>query len=155
MRVRWRKIEGLDNYMIIKYYNPSQETWVSALKDDGTENENFETEIKSKFKSSLQMPNIMVLAGSGTSLGPIVKGPSMWNLWELCTTNEMEALSKATFIENGYDLRLSDEEYKNIELSLLRFYRENNLENKWKELSAKIKNEKFSIKPRNWLFLFK
>lgn len=78
MRVRWRKIEGLDNYMIIKYYNPSQETWVSALKDDGTENENFETEIKSKFKSSLQMPNIMVLAGSGTSLGKVVNGSQMW-----------------------------------------------------------------------------
>ena len=74
--------------------------------------------LSQKLKAAIQMPNIMVLAGSGTSLGPIVKGPSMWNLWELCTTNEMEALSKATFIENGYDLRLSDEEYKNIELCL-------------------------------------
>ena len=57
--------------------------------------------LSQKLKAAIQMPNIMVLAGSGTSLGPIVKGPSMWNLWELCTTNEMEALSKATFIENG------------------------------------------------------
>ena len=74
--------------------------------------------ISQKLKAAIQMPNIMVLAGSGTSLGPIVGGPSMWNLWELCTTNEMEALSNDTFIENGYDLRLSVEEYKNIELCL-------------------------------------
>ena len=116
MRVRWRKIEGLDNYMIIKYYNPSQETWVSALKDDGTENENFETEIKSKFKSSLQMPNIMVLAGSGTSLGKVVNGPQMWDLWVACTTEGMEKTAKACFSESKYSA--SDAKNQNIEVCI-------------------------------------
>lgn len=74
--------------------------------------------LSQKLKTAIQMPNIMVLAGSGTSLGPTIGGPSMWNLWEECTTNEMVALSNDTFIENGYDQYVSSNEYKNIELCL-------------------------------------
>lgn len=65
--------------MTDKYYNSLKQVWVCSNKDDET----FETEIRGKLKSALQMPNIMVLAGSGTSLGNIVKGPRMWDLWEV------------------------------------------------------------------------
>ena len=37
-------------------------------------------ELKTFLLSSLQMQHVVVLAGSGTSLGPITKGPSMWAL---------------------------------------------------------------------------
>jgi len=41
-------------------------------------------ELKTFLLSSLQMQHVAVLAGSGTSLGPITKGPSMWTLWDYC-----------------------------------------------------------------------
>lgn len=41
-------------------------------------------ELKSFLLSSLQMQHVVVLAGSGTSLGPVTKGPSMWELWDYC-----------------------------------------------------------------------
>jgi hypothetical protein len=33
------------------------------------------------------MQHVVVLAGSGTSLGPVTKGPSMWTLWDYCVNN--------------------------------------------------------------------
>lgn len=41
-------------------------------------------ELKAFLLSSLQMQHIVVLAGSGTSLGPVAKGPSMGELWDFC-----------------------------------------------------------------------
>jgi hypothetical protein len=41
-------------------------------------------ELKNFLLSSLQMQHVVVLAGSGTSLGP-TKGPSMQDLWKQCT----------------------------------------------------------------------
>ena len=41
-------------------------------------------ELKNFLLSSLRMQHIVVLAGSGTSLGPVTKGPSMWALWDYC-----------------------------------------------------------------------
>lgn len=95
-----------------KYYNSSQGTWIDHIKDDGYENENFENEIKGKLKSALQMPNIMVLAGSGTSLGDIVKGPKMSDLWIACTTGDMEKISEECFSECKYDHE--DDNNKNL-----------------------------------------
>ena len=99
-----------------KYYNSSEDTWVDALKDDGTENDYFETEIKNKLKSALQMPNIMVLAGSGTSLGDVVNGPKMWDLWLACTTEDMEKTAKDCFGESKYISE--DIKNQNIEVCL-------------------------------------
>lgn len=99
-----------------KYYNSLQQKWVSALKDDGTESDSFENDIKGKLKSALQMPNIMVLAGSGTSLGNVVNGPKMWDLWVSCTTNDMETISQECFIECEYDDKELDNQ--NIETCL-------------------------------------
>lgn len=41
-------------------------------------------ELKNFLLSSLQMQHVVVLAGSGTSLGPVTNGPSMWSLWDYC-----------------------------------------------------------------------
>ena len=70
-------------------------------------NESFELSIKGKLKSALQMPNIMVLAGSGTSLGDVVNGPRMWDLWEACTTNDMLTIANECFSESGLILDLN------------------------------------------------
>lgn len=43
-------------------------------------------ELKQVLLTSLQMQHVVVLAGSGTSLGP-TKGPSMWNLWDYCVNS--------------------------------------------------------------------
>lgn len=44
-------------------------------------------ELKGVLLSSLQMQHVVVLAGSGTSLGPVTKGPSMWALWDYCVNS--------------------------------------------------------------------
>src|SRR4051794_13866349 len=44
-------------------------------------------ELKTFLLSSLQMQHVVVLAGSGTSLGPVTKGPSMWKLWDYCVNS--------------------------------------------------------------------
>ena len=41
-------------------------------------------ELKAILLSSLQMQHVVVLAGSGTSLGPVTNGPSMSTLWDYC-----------------------------------------------------------------------
>ena len=102
--------------IIKKYYDSSECIWIEEKKADGSENDNFESNIKGKLKSALQMPNIMVLAGSGTSLGDIVKGPKMWDLWISCTTGDMKIISEDCFIECKYDDK--DENNQNIEVCL-------------------------------------
>lgn len=44
-------------------------------------------ELRALLLSSLQMQHIAVLAGSGTSIGPITKGPSIWALWDYCVNS--------------------------------------------------------------------
>lgn len=48
---------------------------------------NAKDELKAFLLSSLQMQHVVVLAGSGTSLGPVTKGPSMWVLWDYCVNS--------------------------------------------------------------------
>jgi hypothetical protein len=81
-------------------------------------------ELKGFLLSSLQMQHVVVLAGSGTSLGPVTKGPSMWTLWDYCV-NENPGTGTAARVtsptvakvmdEIGYDLA---REGKNIEALL-------------------------------------
>lgn len=56
------------------------------------------------------------MAGSGTSLGDIVKGPRMWDLWLVCTTNDMDIIAKECFAENKFDITI--ESNQNIEICL-------------------------------------
>lgn len=44
-------------------------------------------ELKSVLLTSLQMQHVVVLAGSGTSLGKTTNGPSMWDLWDFCVNS--------------------------------------------------------------------
>ncbi|MDP2347857.1 MAG: SIR2 family protein [Gammaproteobacteria bacterium] len=83
-------------------------------------------DLKNLLLSSLQMQHVVVLAGSGTSLGPLTKGPSMWNLWDFCVNanpgagdaaREMTEAAAKAISEIGYDIG-SDRE--NIEALLSR-----------------------------------
>jgi hypothetical protein len=101
---------------IKRFYNPSTGSWIKEKKDNGDQNTDFEPDVKGKIKSALQMPNIMVLAGSGTSLGDVVNGPSMTALWNACTTNDMATLANECFSENNFDS--SSKANQNIEVCL-------------------------------------
>ncbi len=81
-------------------------------------------ELKGFLLSSLQMQHVVVLAGSGTSLGPVTKGPSMWTLWDYCvndnpgtgTAARVTSPTVAKVIDEiGYDLATEEE---NIEALL-------------------------------------
>ena len=83
-------------------------------------------ELKTFLLSSLQMQHVVVLAGSGTSLGPITKGPSMWNLWDYCvnanpgtgtTVRTVKPEAAKVIADIGYDVALEKE---NIEALLSR-----------------------------------
>lgn len=83
-------------------------------------------ELKTFLLSSLQMQHVVVLAGSGTSLGPITKGPSMWALWDCCVNSNpgsgtdkrnVAATAAKVIAEIGYDIALEKE---NIEALLSR-----------------------------------
>lgn len=78
----------------IKYRSPSSNEWKSIAlssgieeKTDIDENRKNKNVLADILLSSMQMQNVIVLAGSGTSLGS-VGGPSMWRLWIKCTTND-------------------------------------------------------------------
>lgn len=78
-----------DNF---KFLKPAQSEW-QELKPDlssltGDDKKKAEEKARSGSEvlremllTSLQMPNLIVLAGSGTSLGA-AEGPSMWDLWD-------------------------------------------------------------------------
>lgn len=69
--------------MSIKFYRSTpNEKFIPHKDDEADQQANDLSDLKIKLKTALQMPNIMVLAGSGTSLGSPINGPSMWNLWE-------------------------------------------------------------------------
>lgn len=83
-------------------------------------------ELKTFLLSSLQMQHVVVLAGSGTSLGPITKGPSMWALWDYCVSSNpgtgnapctASPAAAKVITEVGYDVA---NEKENIEALLSR-----------------------------------
>jgi len=80
-------------------------------------------ELKSFLLSSLQMQHVVVLAGSGTSLGPDTKGPSMWALWDYCindnpgsgTVARVTSPKAAKVIDEiGYDLATMGENIESL-----------------------------------------
>ena len=71
----------------MKYLSPNSKEWKLFKKSEDAYEKNDDESIKNNLEnlsnfllSSLQMQNLIVLAGSGTSLGN-VKGPSMNDLW--------------------------------------------------------------------------
>lgn len=122
----------------IMFFDPDAAAWkelkhdVSAGADPAEEqripgaSKSAKEELKTFLLSSLQMQHVVVLAGSGTSLGPVTKGPSMWNLWDSCvngnhgTDNDERTISttaSAVIAETGYDI---ETEKENIEALLSR-----------------------------------
>jgi SIR2-like domain len=83
-------------------------------------------ELKTTLLASLQMQHLVVLAGSGTSLGSVTKGPSMRDLWDYCVNSNpgtgkdartLTPLATKIITEVGYD---SKAEKENIESLLSR-----------------------------------
>lgn len=83
-------------------------------------------ELKNFLLSSLQMQHVVVLAGSGTSLGPVTNGPSMWSLWDYCVNanpgtgtaaRTVSPAAEKVIAEIGYSLAAEKE---NIEALLSR-----------------------------------
>jgi hypothetical protein len=83
-------------------------------------------EVKTFLLSSLQMQHVVVLAGSGTSLGPVTKGPSIWALWDYCVNSnpgtgkakrEKTNAAAKVISDIGYDVTVEKE---NIEALLSR-----------------------------------
>ena len=50
------------------------------------------------------MPNIMALAGSGTSLGNVINGPSMSDLQDKCTKNDRTTDADNIIRKINYDV---------------------------------------------------
>ena len=83
-------------------------------------------ELKTFLLSSLQMQHVVVLAGGGTSLGRITKGPSMWTLWDYCVNENpatgddartVKSAAANVIVEIGYEV---GSEKENIEALLSR-----------------------------------
>ncbi len=122
----------------IKFLVPSQD-WLELypIVDEGTEGSEIKKRQASEAKealretllAALQMPNLLVFAGSGTSLGSNIGGPSMWDLWDYAvhespptsqdkTPTLREDLNvKGVIRKIGYDLQVQGE---NIEALLSR-----------------------------------
>lgn len=120
------------------FFGPNSEGWkelkpdIPADTDPADEQKIIATakaakeELKNFLLSSLQMQHVVVLSGSGTSLGPITKGPSMWDLWDHCVHSnpgnlifdaEVSDIAAKVIKEIGYDV---DNEKENIEALLSR-----------------------------------
>lgn len=108
---------------ILKFLPPSQDEWRELNPMVDRDDENFEIKkrqasesraLKETLLAALQMPNIIVFAGSGTSLGSKIGGPSMWDLWDYAMhenppTNQekkptLREESKAVISNVGYNL---------------------------------------------------
>jgi hypothetical protein len=120
------------------FFDPESSAWRKLTADipDGCTPEEEEkiigaakqakTELKNFLLSSLQMQHVVALAGSGTSLGPVTQGPSMWTLWDYCVNlnpgtgdkkRRQSPEAEKVIAEIGYDITVEKE---NIEALLSR-----------------------------------
>lgn len=120
--------------VVLKFLAPSDTNWQElkpSVPNEATEEEKkkFETErnnarssLKEVLLMSLQMQNLMVIAGSGTSLGPVVNGPSMSDIWsavkKLTDKDNTEIMRKTISKKIGY--RTTKKKKPNIEEFLSR-----------------------------------
>lgn len=125
---------------IPKFLPPMQTEWRELAPEplEGEENANENKRraseaqdareaLKEALLTSLQMPHLLVLAGSGTSLGDDIGGPSMYNLWDYAVNanpptdggveTEITDAAKRVIKKVGYDL---ENDRANIELLLSR-----------------------------------
>jgi hypothetical protein len=103
----------------IKYLLPKSDEWTSLKPDiDGDADKNIAKQnqeiLKQLLLSAMQMQNLVVLAGSGTSYGP-VGGPSMNDLWDICTKKDNKYSSETKNICKKIDYDISEKSKVNIE----------------------------------------
>lgn len=120
------------------FFGPSTEVWKELTPavlagTDSSEGQRIQNaakvakeELKNLLLSSLQMQHVVVLAGSGTSLGRTTPGPSMSKLWDYCvnaspgteiTPRTVSTEAQKVIAEIGYDTATEKE---NIEALLSR-----------------------------------
>ncbi len=112
----------------VKFLLPKSDEWQSLKPASNDESEKDKARknqelLNHHLLSAMQMQNLLVLSGSGTSLGK-VKGPSMKDLWDKCTKKDSNYTdnAKKIFKETGYNI--SDDNNVNFEelLSLCEAY---------------------------------
>lgn len=107
------RLSSSSQWNVFKLNNESQEQ-----KEEHDASNKYRIELKDILLSSMQMQNIIVLAGSGTSLGS-VSGPSMWDLWLKCMKNDAgEYTEEATQICTKIKYDISSDDHVNIEVFL-------------------------------------
>jgi len=95
----------------LKFKAPASNEWrplpvEGQDKDQQEDTKAARDTLKETLLASLQMQNIVVLAGSGTSLGP-VGGPSMKDLWDAAIGNTPHKAATDTAKKINYDLKTS------------------------------------------------
>ncbi|MFV1975769.1 MAG: SIR2 family protein [Candidatus Scalindua sp.] len=133
----------------IKYLPPNDTEW-QAIETDSEEQEKKTASDQNKkalnelLLSSMQMQNIVVLSGSGTSLGD-AGGPSMSDLWESCTKENGSYSESANKIFGRVKYDVSDDKKVNIEelLSLCEAFSQ--IDGNCKEVSGFVEHCKSKI----------
>jgi hypothetical protein len=102
-----------------KFLLPNSLNWEELETDKSETSENggigrYRELLNQHLLSAMQMQNIVILAGSGTSLG-IANGPSMKDLWDLCTKIDKKYTSNAKEIFKIAAYDTTDESKVNIE----------------------------------------
>jgi len=95
VKLKRNEPEEPSNEHIIKLLSPGENEWKLLEIPKADEDEELKKEIRKNQQffhdnllSALQIPNLIILAGSGTSLGE-VKGPSMSDLWDKTTKQKV------------------------------------------------------------------
>lgn len=99
---------------VLRFLAPGTTEWQDLTTDGALQNANGDLEeaetakrkvvesqdrVRDFLNASLQIPNLIVLAGSGTSLGSSVGGPSMWDLWDYAVFEDPGNRSRKKFVE--------------------------------------------------------
>lgn len=100
--------ESLTVVEVLKFKGPGSNEWHDLLANDQNEDHQEKAKaacdsIKETLLSSLQMQHIVVLAGSGTSRGP-VGGPSMKDLWDAAVEGPHSRMARSSAKRVNHDL---------------------------------------------------
>lgn len=89
----------------LKYFDREENKWIAFAPASKEESEKKGLKhLREILLSSLQMQNLVVLTGSGTSIGQPVNGPAMADLWDLSVTKN--AKSGEVIKKIGYDSKV-------------------------------------------------
>jgi len=119
----------------VRFLPPEAKGWLeidaaSSDEEKSDDDKKNKSTLNELLLSSMQMQNIIVLAGSGTSLEP-VGGPSMLDLWQACTKDGDSYTNVANTVFSSVNYDVSTGNSANIEelLSLCEAYIQINSDN--------------------------